>query len=254
VLAGCSGLHAQGMNDHPYESLPAFALGALDTNEAHQVFAHVAACPTCRDDVELWVAIVALLPYAAPPSDPPAHIKRRLFALVDAVAAAPEPRPPRPSAAGWLRPANVVASGALALALVFGVLLIGMRQRVDLLTAGLATRDQQMQFMSAATAHQFAPRQPAVGATMYIKPSEPHALLVLRNLKPLAEGKVYQLWFAKAGHQLPSNIFTVDSAGMAMVEVDASAPVDQYDLVMVTVEPVGGSPAPSQDVVFQAEL
>lgn len=252
--AGCSGLHAQGMNDHPYESLPAFALGALDANEAHQVVAHVAACSTCRDDVELWVAIVALLPYAAPPSDPPAHIKRRLFALVDAVAAMPEPRAARPRAAGWLRPANVVASGALALALVFGGLLFAMGQRVDLLTAGLAARDQQMQFMSVATAHQFAAPQSAVGATIYIKPGEPHALLVVRNLKPLADGKVYQLWFAKAGHQLPSNIFASDPAGIATVAVDAPAPVDQYDLMMVTVEPVGGSPTPSQDVVFQAEL
>ncbi len=202
--ASSSGLHAQGMNNHPYESLPAFALGALDADEAHQVFAHVAVCPTCRDDVELWAAVAAMLPYAAESCDPPSHIKHRLFAMVDAVAAVPEASAATgPRAAGWLHRANHVATSALVLALVCGVLFIGMRQRADLLTAELATRDQQMLFMSVATAHQFAARQPVAGATMYMKPGDAHALLLVRDLKPLADGEVYQLWCAKADRQLP---------------------------------------------------
>ena len=242
------------MNTHPYESLPAFALGALDTDEARQVFAHVAVCPTCRDDVELWSAVAAMLPYAADSCEPPSHIKHRLFAMVDAVANVPEVSAvASPRAAGWLHRANLVATSALVLALVCGVLFIGMRQRADLLAVELATRDQQMLFMSAATAHQLAARQPVAGATMYLKPGDSHALLIVRDLKPLVDGKVYQLWCAKAERQLPLMTFMVDSSGEAMVDINAPAPVDQYDLVMVTVEPAGGSSMPSAEVVLQAD-
>ncbi len=62
------------MNEHPHDSLPAFALGALDADEASQVIEHVSACPTCRDDAEVWGAVVALLPYSTPLHDPPAHL------------------------------------------------------------------------------------------------------------------------------------------------------------------------------------
>ncbi len=37
------------------------------------------------------------------------------------------------------------------------------------------------------------------------------------------------------------------------MDINAPAPVDQYDLVMVTVEPAGGSLMPSAEVVLQAD-
>ncbi|MFL5800274.1 MAG: anti-sigma factor domain-containing protein [Roseiflexaceae bacterium] len=244
------------MNDHPYDSLSAFALGALDTDEARQVIAHVAACPSCRDDVELWGAVIALLPYMAMPSDPPAHIKRRLFALVDAAAAAPHGAGgrARPRVGGVRRWVHGVAASAFMLALVFGVLLIDMRWRADALTAQVAERDQQMLFVSAAIPHRLAGPQPAAVAIMFVKPGEQHVVLVVQGLKPLAAGKTYEFWFATATQPRPSQIFMVGPDGTAMLEFDAPAPVDRYAQVMVTVEPAGGSQIPSGEVVLQAML
>jgi anti-sigma-K factor RskA len=236
------------MNDHPHDSLPAFALGALDTDEAHQVMAHVALCPSCRDDVELWGAVVALLPYMAAPSDPPIHIKRRLFALVDAAAA--------PTGAGararrWMA---MVAANALALALVFGVLFIDMRQRAATLTARIAEQDQQVLFMSAAMPHWFAGRQPNAVATIFMKPGDKHVVMLVYGLKPLAAGKAYQFWFATADKPVSCKIFTVAPDGTAMLVIDAPAPADHYTQVMITVEPAGGSQTPSDEIVLQAGL
>ena len=244
------------MNDHPYDSLSAFALGALDTDEARQVIAHVAVCPSCRDDVELWGAIIALLPYMAAPSDPPAHIKRRLFALVDAVAAAPHGAGgrARPGMGGMRRWVHGVAAGAFMLALVFGVLLIDMRRRADALTAQVAERDQQMLFVSAATPHRLAGPRPAAVAIMFAKPGKQHVVLVVQGLKPLAVGKTYEFWFATATQQIPAKTFMVGPDGTAMLEFDAPAPMDHYARVMVTIEPAGGSQTPSGEVVLQGML
>jgi anti-sigma-K factor RskA len=244
------------MNDHPHDSLSAFALGALDTDEARQVIAHVAVCPSCRDDVELWGTIIALLPYVATPSDPPAHIKRRLFALIDAVAPAPHGAGgrARPRTGGVRRWVHGVAAGAFVLALVFGVLLIDMRQRADSLTAQVAKRDQQMLFMSAAIPHRLAGPQPAGVAIMFVKPGEQHIVLVVQGLRPLAAGQTYEFWFATATQPIPTQIFMVGPDGTAMLEFEAPAPVDHYVQVMITVEPASGSQIPSSEVVLQAML
>jgi copper chaperone CopZ len=71
------------MNAHPHaDDLPAFALGALDAEEARLVRVHLAACPRCRATVKAYCMVVCLLPYAAPLQSPPERLKWRLLASV----------------------------------------------------------------------------------------------------------------------------------------------------------------------------
>ena len=71
------------MTAHPYtDDLPAFALGALDCDEARRIRLHLAACPRCRATVKAYDTVVCLLPYAAPLQQPPEHLKWRLLASV----------------------------------------------------------------------------------------------------------------------------------------------------------------------------
>lgn len=71
------------MTAHPHtDDLPAFALGALDCDEAHLVRVHLAACPRCRATVKAYYTVVCLLPYAAPPPPPPARLRWQLLARV----------------------------------------------------------------------------------------------------------------------------------------------------------------------------
>ena len=65
---------------HPYEDdIPAFTLGALDSEEALQVREHLARCPTCCAEVAGYQAVVGLLCYAIPPQEPPAHLRERIL-------------------------------------------------------------------------------------------------------------------------------------------------------------------------------
>jgi copper chaperone CopZ len=78
------------MRQHPHaDDLPAFALGALDAEEAYLVRVHLVACSRCRAAVKSYDAVVRLLPYAAPLQSPPERLKRRLLASV-ATAESPE--------------------------------------------------------------------------------------------------------------------------------------------------------------------
>src|SRR5690349_713978 len=139
------------MNEHPHDSLPALALGALDAAEASQVVAHVAACPSCRDDAETWETVVAMLPYAALPQDPPERVKRRLFALVSAAEAQARAARPRRWSAGmpvWLSMAGV-ALPLVVIIVVLGIRMFIEQQHADALTAQLDQSQQMMAFISA---------------------------------------------------------------------------------------------------------
>ena len=73
------------MPRHPHvDDLPAFALGALDVEEARLVRAHLAICPSCRASVQAYHTVVCLLPYAVPPQAPAMRLKWQLLAGVAA--------------------------------------------------------------------------------------------------------------------------------------------------------------------------
>ena len=77
--------HLRAMNAHRHtDDLPAFALGALEAEEARLVGGHLAICSRCRAIVKAYHAVVCLLPYAAPPQSPPARLRWRLLASVAA--------------------------------------------------------------------------------------------------------------------------------------------------------------------------
>jgi anti-sigma-K factor RskA len=258
------------MNEHPHDLLPAFALGALDADEASQVLQHVAACTSCRTDIEAWGAVVGLLPYTVVPQIPPAYVKHRLFAMIDV---SPEARPGarlmaqgrRGGAQRWM---GAAAACSLALVLVLGLLFANERGRADTLSAQLGEHERTIQliraqldrehqetvFISTAVGQPLESAQAGAKGKMYMRPGSKHAVLVVYGLKPPAEGKVYQLWLATADRQVPSNTFTVGSDGATMLAIDAPAPVNEYTQVMVTVEPAPGSQKPSEVVVLQASL
>ena len=70
---------------HPYvNDLPAYALGALDPEEALQVSAHLAVCPFCRSEAAAYEAVVGMLCCSIPPQVPPAHLQCRILACIAA--------------------------------------------------------------------------------------------------------------------------------------------------------------------------
>lgn len=106
------------------------------------------------------------------------------------------------------------------------------------------------------------PRTRVVDLASFAPPSPPgrafwdqthqHLMLSIDNLKPPAAGRTYQLWVIASGHPVPmsAGTFTPDSAGRA--EMTMQLPVEPGHLrkVVVTDEPMGGSPAPTGPILF----
>jgi anti-sigma-K factor RskA len=235
------------MNEHPHDSLPAFALGALDADEASQVIEHVSACPTCRDDAEVWGAVVALLPYSTPLHDPPAHVKRQLLGMIVAAAATSRRAAHSRRLARWLG-----ATAALSLAVTLALTLVMLDTR------GQLDEDQRiMQFLAApeTVGKPLAATSLAPGARgkMYMRLGGTQAMLLVAGLPQPEAGKTYQCWFASPPHQTWAVTLNLDRDGAARLFLDVREPLDKSTQVMVTLEPSGGSSKPSNAVVLAAQ-
>jgi anti-sigma-K factor RskA len=236
------------MNNHPRELLSAFALGVLDAEEVRMIQAHLDDCIDCRNDADSWSAIIAMLPYAVEPRQPPAYVKRRLFALLNASEAPSEHATPLPQAKpkrwnSWLM------TGALVMTLLcmgFGFSMFRMQSELN-------RRNRQMMFMSTAVSYRPETKPPITDAMLYVQPGHTYALLIMREANPLPPGRVYQLWLAKANVRLPVMMLK-DNDGEVMADFEAPDPMNTYDAVMVTVEPETGSSEPSSQPVLEADL
>ena len=67
---------------HVTDSIPSYALGCLDPDEALQVEAHLAGCDTCRDELNSYRAAAAQLALAAPGAEPPAGLRAGILRSV----------------------------------------------------------------------------------------------------------------------------------------------------------------------------
>jgi anti-sigma-K factor RskA len=212
------------------EALGAFILGALPEPESERVRRHLGACRECRTELE-WLRVAAdALPASVTPVDPPPELKARVMAIVEAEAellqAAGEAadRPPRRRRRwnwSWLtsepwRPA--VALGATAAVAAVAVVLA---------TSGVSTRTIQAAYPGPGS------------ASLKIQGSQ--AQLVVRGLRAPPANHVDELWVKRgAGRPQPAGTFVLSSGSVRVQQ-----PVRPGDVVMVTVEPGQGTPAPT---------
>lgn len=71
-------------DQHTHDLLAAYALGVLDADEVAHVEAYLAETEGSQAELAALRAVVARLPYAAQPVEPPARVRRQLFARIAA--------------------------------------------------------------------------------------------------------------------------------------------------------------------------
>jgi anti-sigma-K factor RskA len=237
------------MADHgPWrEDIGAYLLGALPEAERERFEAHLESCSACRAEVEALRVASEALPASVAQISPPPELKGRIMAVVHAeaelLAAASGPRadqPERSRRAGrlsWLpslRPA--VAIGAVACALAAGV------------GVGIAVDDGASERTVVASVDSSRLR----GAEAKLVVGDRDSRLVMSGMPAPPERRVYQVWLARPGKppQPTSALFVPRSDGSGTVSVPGS--LKGVDQVLVTDEPVGGSPAPTRPPVIAA--
>lgn len=245
---------------HVEELIAFYALGALTPEELRRVEAHLADCASCRALAAEAAEVVEALPFASTPVRPSASLKSTLFARVRADAAQrPVERPVAGALArmaGMFLPGLAVAS--LVAAIVLGGLVFALQGEVARLNASLEQQRQALALIASPGSQTHALQgtevAPQAVGTLVADPQQVAALLVVSGLPQLAPDQVYQLWLIRGEQPTGVGVFTVDPNGIGQLLVQAPSPIADFEAVGLTIEPEGGSPLPTGNLVLIGTL
>ncbi len=268
-----------GVRHSEIESLlGAYALDAVDADEARAVEEHLATCPSCRDELDAHRRVAAMLGDAD--GRAPAGVWDRIAAELrleqagaDASSSIPDTplrlRPPTadggpagaPSAVGASSrrrlpsvAAGVLAAGVAAgLAIVVGILssrLSSLDHQVGSMQSALAGRSLQSMALAAAldprdTTVQLTSAPAGERATLIVDRDRSTAYFVPAALPSLPSRRTYQLWSLVRGKPVSLGVL-----GSHAVTSEVHVQPDM-SVFMVTAEPEGGTAQPTGTVLVQ---
>jgi anti-sigma factor RsiW len=241
-------------HDEIARSLGAFALDAVEPEEAEEIRAHLLECPRCAAEVAEHWEVTGLIANVG--VDAPAELWDRIAAKIDTGAGARRPAPlhlASPPAAAELSAASKrrrwtwSGIGAVAAALaVVAILLAVQVGRLDQRVGQLARASQQTglsQAVQAAlvdpSAHKvtLAATGPGAGqAAVVVVLPDGTAFMVNTGLRPLASDRTYQLWGVVKGQTVSLGLLGNQPRDVVFT-VSPSAPVETF---AVTNEVAGG--------------
>jgi anti-sigma-K factor RskA len=257
------------VSDSPQDLAAAYALGALPADEARRFEAFLATSPEAQREVAEYREVAALLALSGADATPGDALRSRVLARVaeqKVQPLAPAGTPARAARGVWL-----ALAASLIAAVGLGAGLVSARGRLGALETELSARSQAL----AETERQLTEREatlnsilepgvqlfqltasgdPTPGIQLFWDRQRNRAILHGFKLKPVPQGRAYQLWFIKDGKPVPSVTFKPGSSGDAKAE-QIPVPTDgPLSAAAVTVEPESGSPQPTSPIVLVGSL
>lgn len=254
-------MNDDAVSPHPFrDQLEAYALGALDSDDAVQVEAHVISCAGCRQSLRDLEEAAAMLPAALALSgpEPPVTLKSQVMA---AVAAAGDSRgagderehvPPRPR--WWHR--NVTALTRLAAAALL-LLSLGWSVRLALALeqeralsaefAALVARqeivlevvdsDKTVRRVLRTTRPESCEPGTCPYGKLFTRTDLNHVVAMAARLPPPPAGEVYRLWLSSSGQTRPAGTMTLDDNGFGLLVFDEAAADPRYGRAELVLQP-----------------
>jgi Anti-sigma-K factor rskA len=220
----------------------AYVLGALAESELDPYRSHLAGCAACREEVLHLQPVVDSLAVGVPVVQAPGGLRARLMAVVHGesellrAAGRDADRPARAQPRRfWLLP-SLASAGALAAGLLIGALAIGN-------SSGVRTRVIQATVVA-----------PGTHANAALHQTGSRVVLQLVGFPPPPRGRIYEVWL-EHGAQPPQPtdvLFSVTLHGNGSVVVPGD--LQGVTKVLVTDEPLGGSPHPTRNPVIVAPI
>lgn len=256
------------MNDPQNES-GAYALNALGEAERHEFETAMRESEQLRDEVTELTDTAVELGMSVPAVEPPASLRA---SILDAVARTPQLPPGADAAApaGADTPAGAepgpaelkarsrwsgslvrIASVAAAIVLIAA---LGLTVRAGLQAQSDLTTASQINQIQAASdsAHQTVDISGGGTATVVWSLELQRAAVLIDGIKGLPAGSTYELWYMDdAGSATPAGTFEPAEDGRRSIVLAGS--MSAGDTIGVTVEPAGGSPAPTGEPLFVVE-
>jgi anti-sigma-K factor RskA len=264
-----------GNGHNTQEELASYAMQGLPPEESASIRAHLQTCATCRTELAQVSGDLALLGLAVEQQPLPEGARER---FLNRIASSPAVKPEGKLAeitpisgktergAGFWTPwiaAAAMAIATISLAVQNRALNDQVQDQLRLITnlAGQASKAQQvLEVLTAPSAQRVtltegkAPAQPGARAT-YL-PERGGLILLATNLKPLPEGKTYELWVIPADGKapVPAGLFRPDAVGTATLVLPPLTPGIAAKAFGVTIEKASGSDAPTTPIILSGAI
>jgi anti-sigma-K factor RskA len=282
------------------ELLPAYALGALDTDELLAVDAYLQEHQELMAQLRMAEEAVAQLAHTAPLAPLPSGAKASLMARIQADLAgqtAPEPSekiaPSQPAAPTptWLDQIGAIFGGkgwaiatglALVLLAIIGLYVTQLRGQLNQMTGRLESVETELAELEQINAALQQSNQileqrlqtnqnllaviadtdfdrivevpgtaeaPDARGILFV--SGEKGTLMLQGLSPLPDQQTYQLWLAPVGESAQSaGLLSVDPEETTWLNVSIPPGIQDLSAVGVSIEPSGGSSAPTGPILL----
>jgi anti-sigma-K factor RskA len=217
--------------------LPAYAAGMCDQEDARLVEAALTDCPELAGELAEYAALSNALLHTAPDVPLPAALHDRLMAQIASQPASPQiVRRPRPV----LMWAGLAA--ACVLLILSNVLWAVLLSSSNALQQDLRAQNQLLLAAADGRASRIAllTTDGTESATILWMPDQLSALLVTAALPATDRDHNYQLWLINDETIVSAGIFGGDSYLFT-----PPAPLSTYDTLAISIEPRGGSTAPT---------
>jgi len=226
------------MTEHPTDDLAAYALGVLDAPERAPIERHLTGCEPCRSEVAAFAEAAWSIAETAA-MDAPSGLRELIVARAEREAR-PISTPAQVPllerlAAALRRPIPAAVPAALAVLLVVSLAgFAGARRDADGYAAALS---------GVASAHviPLSGNETTLRGSVIVPVSGAPAYLIL-DLPAPPSGKVWEAWILNGEKPIAAGISDARSGVTTLI---LTAPLGAGDGVAVTLEPTGGSRAPT---------
>lgn len=266
--------------------LPAVAMGAATPEERAFVEANISACPDAEAMLASYTPLVEALRGEVATAEPPVALRGKLAAALAQhaidqqldtsmrVIRSTEPTNPTatpirtasvqesattaPTMTRWLRQYGFWAAilALVALNVYLSSRVSDLTQQNVLLTALNQAQNSALERVSLPGARTTELSGSGAGTVLALwSPQGDQGVVVARDMFVLSPDRVYQFWLIE-GENAPvsGGTFTVDSQGDGTLFFDAPAEVENYGTLAISVEPAGGSDAPTTTPVFTSTI
>ncbi|MEN4042347.1 MAG: anti-sigma factor [Anaerolineaceae bacterium] len=251
-------------DEHILDLLPGYALGALDDEDLLKTARHLPHCTACLREFEAYLSVKDQLAFLIPSRSPDYSLKARVLKKVEAESRQAGHARSLPAAApavfrsttGWHRlrllfgRSKSLVFAALLLALI---VLLGLNNYLlwQQFTQAQALLPGERVMIARLDGTSQAPD--AIGYVIIFRNNK-YGSLTVENAPVLGENQQYQVWLIRNGERVSGGLFSVNAAGYGVLQIYSHEPLDRYEAFGITIEPAGGSPAPTGEKILGGNL
>jgi anti-sigma-K factor RskA len=258
------------------ELLPFYALDALTDEERELVDSYLAEHPEVREQMKDLHTGASALPYGVSPVVPPSKIKESLMARVNADAKAriysSTPRQQSRPILRGVRGENIIRTftlGIATMAIVWVIILntqiSQLRNEISGLHETLASQSNSLEQIIAnlpksppsnviTVSLKGTNVQPGAHGQLIVDPNSKSAVLVISGLPKLEPNRTYQVWLISGGAPVSAGLLSIDENGQGVVIVTSNESIGSFNSLGISIEPQGGSPQPTGDIVILSDI